>query len=118
MLAENKLYRPPLAIKGTLFKVMFCVFISFIFGILICEEFFYISLFLFFLLFSEQLALGGIHLYQRYASAETRLKCCLFPSCSQYTAMAIKRYGAVIGISKGFFRIVRRCKPPGGMDFP
>jgi putative component of membrane protein insertase Oxa1/YidC/SpoIIIJ protein YidD len=115
---QNKLYRPVLDIKRTLLKIIFCLLVSFIFAIIISKSFFYISLFLLFLVFSKESSVGSIHLYQRYASAEMRLKCCMFPSCSQYTAMAIKRYGAVIGIWKGFFRIIKRCKPPGGRDLP
>ncbi|WP_106519507.1 membrane protein insertion efficiency factor YidD [Hallerella succinigenes] len=58
-----------------------------------------------------------IHCYQRYASAQTRLKCCMYPSCSQYTAMAIKRYGFFIGGIKGY-RHYKKCGPPGGIEYP
>jgi putative component of membrane protein insertase Oxa1/YidC/SpoIIIJ protein YidD len=115
---QNKLHRPSLAIKKPLLKMVFCLAISFCSAILICESFFYISLFLLFLVFSKESAVGSIHLYQRYAAAETRLRCCMFPSCSQYTAMAIKRYGVIIGVWKGFFRIAKRCNPPGERDLP
>jgi len=115
---EKRLYRPPLVIKGPLVKIIFCLVVSYISAVIVCEPFFYISLFLLILLFSKQIAVGCIHLYQRYAPAQTRLKCCMYPSCSQYTAMAIKRYGVVIGMWKGYIRMVKRCKPPGERDFP
>lgn len=56
-------------------------------------------------------------LYQRYASSSRRLQCCFYPSCSQYAIIAIRKYGVVVGSIKVGSRL-RRCRPPGGVDFP
>jgi len=113
----DKFYKPPLVIRKTLLKIIFCLAISIISGVLISKAFFYISLILLFLLFSKQTAIGCIHLYQRYAPIEIRARCCMVPSCSQYSIMAIERYGVIIGLRKTYSRL-KRCKPPGGEDFP
>lgn len=58
-----------------------------------------------------------VRLYQRYARSETRLRCCFTPSCSDYTILALKKYGTVIGGMKSINRLIR-CRPPGGIDYP
>ena len=58
-----------------------------------------------------------VKLYQRYAKSEVRLRCCMSPSCSQYSILALRKYGAVIGTIKTFRRLMR-CKPPGYIDYP
>lgn len=58
-----------------------------------------------------------VRVYQRYAKAETRLKCCFTPSCSEYAILAIKKYGALVGVIKTANRLFR-CHPPGGIDYP
>jgi len=58
-----------------------------------------------------------VRLYQRYASAEIRLRCCFTPSCSEYTILALRKYGTVIGGIKSVNRLIR-CKAPGGIDYP
>lgn len=58
-----------------------------------------------------------VRLYQRYAKSETRLRCCYTPSCSEYAILAIKKYGVLIGGIKTVKRL-RRCGPPGGIDYP
>lgn len=60
--------------------------------------------------------IGAIRAYQR--TARFRPPTCRFvPSCSEYTAQAIARYGVVKGIALGCWRIVR-CNPfcKGGED--
>lgn len=58
-----------------------------------------------------------VKLYQRYAKSETRLRCCMTPSCSEYAIMALKKYGAILGCIKTWRRLLR-CHPPGGIDYP
>ena len=58
-----------------------------------------------------------IRLYQRYAKPETRLRCCYTPSCSEYAILALKKYGVLIGGVKAWGRL-KRCSPPGGIDYP
>ena len=60
--------------------------------------------------------IAPIRLYQR--TARYRPPMCRFtPSCSEYTAQAIDRYGVVKGIALGAWRILR-CNPftRGGHD--
>lgn len=66
------------------------------------------------------LARGGvamIRFYQRSISPLTPPSCRYQPTCSQYTLIAIKRYGFVRGCWMGLRRILR-CHPfhPGGYD--
>lgn len=58
-----------------------------------------------------------IRIYQRYAKAETRLRCCYTPSCSEYAILALKKYGVFIGGIKAIRRLLR-CGSSGGIDYP
>lgn len=58
-----------------------------------------------------------VRVYQHYAKSETRLRCCMTPSCSEYAVLAFKKYGAIWGSIKTFKRLLR-CHPPGGIDYP
>ncbi len=45
--------------------------------------------------------------------------CRFTPTCSEYTYMAVEKYGVVKGLWKGLKRIIR-CHPwsKGGVDYP
>lgn len=40
----------------------------------------------------------------------TKNTCKFFPTCSEYTIQAVEKYGVLIGLYKGFCRILR-CHP-------
>lgn len=73
----------------------------------------------------ERPVLVVIRLYQRTLSPDHGwgrilfpLGCCRYaPTCSEYTAQAIERFGVARGLWLGFRRILR-CHPwaPGGVD--
>ncbi len=73
--------------------------------------------------------IGAIHMYQRYLSLDQGWlgtiiphrgrTCAFYPSCSEYAAIAIEKYGAFRGIPKALRRIIR-CHPwqQPQVDFP
>jgi len=65
----------------------------------------------------QRLILGIIYIYQRLISRWTGSRCRFHPSCSNYTAVAIQRFGVLKGGWLGTWRILR-CHPlhPGGLD--
>jgi hypothetical protein len=58
-----------------------------------------------------------IRLYQRWISPFARPACRFFPSCSEYAAQAVTRYGLFRGSWLALRRLLR-CHPfhPGGYD--
>lgn len=58
-----------------------------------------------------------ISIYQRLISPLLPSSCRFQPSCSQYAAEAIERFGPLRGMGKAFVRLVK-CHPfhPGGYD--
>lgn len=61
-------------------------------------------------------AIAVIRLYQQAISPYLPGVCRYQPSCSQYTADAISRYGVVKGLWLGLRRICR-CNPVGGHGY-
>jgi putative membrane protein insertion efficiency factor len=62
---------------------------------------------------SARFLLGLIWIYQRSFSAVMGRDCRFYPTCSAYTAEAIRRFGAGKGALLGVARICR-CHPWGG----
>jgi putative membrane protein insertion efficiency factor len=64
----------------------------------------------------QWLVLALIRLYQATASVRPRV-CRYYPTCSEYTALCIRKYGLFTGIALGIRRLLR-CNPfsPGGHD--
>jgi putative membrane protein insertion efficiency factor len=66
---------------------------------------------------AQRVALSAIALYRAILSPILGPHCRFTPTCSQYTAAAIERYGAIGGAWRGVLRIAR-CHPfhSGGFD--
>lgn len=68
----------------------------------------------------KNLLIKLIKIYQKHISKWLKSKninCKFYPTCSEYTKQAIKKYGAGKGLILGIFRILR-CNPfsKGGYD--
>lgn len=125
MAPQNALYRPQ--IKWLKFSL--CVVLFMVFQVLLAfaekhwlnveisptSSFFNLAISGF--LVVKKLALFAVHCYQRYAPAHVRLKCCMEPSCSQYMAISLRKYGFIVGAINGYKRYCR-CEPPGEVDYP
>ena len=57
--------------------------------------------------------------YQKFLSPLKKPCCRFYPTCSEYTILAIRKHGALKGSLKGVYRILR-CNPfsKGGIDYP
>lgn len=111
-------------IKYFLIPSLLIVAIWVLFGIFVSKEakaLFWILLSVLVILtyFLAKYALIGLVLiYKAFAPLSMRDQCRFEPTCSTYMIMALKKYGALIGLIKGICRIVR-CHPPnGGVDYP
>jgi putative membrane protein insertion efficiency factor len=62
-------------------------------------------------------AVAPIRLYQRVISPMFASRCRYYPSCSEYAAQAIGRFGIIRGLILAGWRVLR-CNPwsPGGVD--
>ncbi len=67
----------------------------------------------------QELILKAIRFYQIFISPFLGKNCRFFPSCSEYSFLAIKKYGVLKGVLKTIKRI-KKCFlwHPGGIDFP
>lgn len=67
----------------------------------------------------SMMAIGLVRFYQRGLSPLLGRNCRFQPTCSQYMIEAINKYGLLLGVSKGVWRIMR-CHPfsAGGVDPP
>jgi putative membrane protein insertion efficiency factor len=65
-----------------------------------------------------KMLIGIIGIYKRFISPHMPNRCRFYPTCSDYSAQAIEKHGAV----KGSFLALKRlskCHPlhPGGVDY-
>ena len=62
--------------------------------------------------------IAPIRLYQRTISPALPSRCKYHPSCSEYAAQAVRRYGVLRGVVLAGWRLLR-CNPwsHGGVDF-
>ena len=60
-----------------------------------------------------------IRLYKCAISPYLKTQCKFFPTCSEYSALAVRKYGLFVGMLKTCWRVLR-CNPfsNGGIDFP
>lgn len=56
------------------------------------------------------IVIGCVKLYQHYVDEDVRRRCLFKPTCSEYTILAVKKYGVIIGLGKSYFRLFKRCK--------
>lgn len=54
--------------------------------------------------------IGAVRLYQRYAPEDIRRRCLFKPTCSEYTILAVQKYGVVKGLYKAYIRLFKKCK--------
>jgi len=65
----------------------------------------------------KTILVGLIRVYQKFISPLKGQTCRFYPSCSEYSIQALKKYGLIKGSWKSIRRILR-CHPfnPGGHD--
>ena len=66
----------------------------------------------------KKIFLWPIEMYQKYISPLLPRSCRYYPTCSEYTKVAIQKHGIIKGIIMGTCRILR-CNPffKGGFDY-
>lgn len=131
--AEVTLYRPRFVILKTLCfacAMLTCVFFASLASVAIehncqveeCSRYEFVLLamfwsFFFTSLMSARFVMLLILIYQRFASASTRLRCRCVPSCSQYALIALKKYGISYGVYKMIFHL-KICAVAPFYEFP
>jgi putative component of membrane protein insertase Oxa1/YidC/SpoIIIJ protein YidD len=71
-----------------------------------------------FLVFLKKICQLAIELYQHYASENTRRKCVLMPSCSEYALLALQKYNVFVALSKTYIRLTKKCSGSYKIDYP
>jgi len=67
----------------------------------------------------KELVVACVRFYQKFLSPLMPGSCRYYPTCSNYTIMAVEKYGVLKGLVKSAWRILR-CNPfsKGGIDYP
>ena len=66
----------------------------------------------------KKLVIGFIRLYQHYSPDFVRRNCLFKPTCSEYTILAIEKYGLRRGMKKGVDRLKRCTGEIYQVDYP
>lgn len=117
------LLRPKLSIRFFAFEILLIGFFSGVCIMFLKAKILptYIAISLIILIYIiislKRLTIKTIRVYQRYASIYTRIRCPLYPSCSEYMIISIKKYGIFKGVLIGIKRL-KRCSPPSRVDMP
>ena len=123
--------RPDIDYKGAIKRTIFYLLGIFVFSAIVAKflgksEGFSLTKYIILVLAFSLVVLGIklkliliwlIKIYQSKAKIETRLKCCFEPSCSEYAILALEKDGLIRGVVKSINRL-KRCHPPGGVDYP
>ncbi|WP_142936217.1 membrane protein insertion efficiency factor YidD [Balnearium lithotrophicum] len=67
----------------------------------------------------KSVVISLVKFYQKFISPFTPGSCRYYPTCSNYTIMAVEKYGVLKGLIKSLWRVLR-CNPlsKGGVDYP
>jgi len=67
----------------------------------------------------KEFIIGCVKFYQKFLSPLMPGSCRYYPTCSNYTIMAVEKYGVLKGLVKSAWRVLR-CNPfsRGGVDYP
>ena len=66
----------------------------------------------------KKVCISAVEVYQHYATEETRRRCTLMPSCSEYTLLALKKYNVFKALYKTYIRLTKECKGNYKIDYP
>ncbi|MCK5327378.1 MAG: membrane protein insertion efficiency factor YidD [Candidatus Latescibacteria bacterium] len=54
--------------------------------------------------------IAAIRFYQKWISPMMRPRCRFLPTCSEYTILAVQKFGILRGLLKGLWRVLK-CHP-------
>ena len=62
-----------------------------------------------FVLSWKKICIGMVKMYQHYASEDTRRRCLLKPTCSEYALLVLKKYWLPVALVMIYIRLFRKC---------
>ena len=135
---EREIVRPELTYSKALKHVLFTIGLIFLFSLVLYIALNYFSVFAYlpieierlqkentvffflllfisvgiivFVLLLKKILIGIVKLYQHYASEDVRRRCLFKPTCSEYTIIALQKYGVILGLYKAYIRIFKKCR--------